>query len=155
MLGIYKNKIYEKNGEYFTENYIKMLSEQSGFKEVDPYDLHGKIHCMYNEIFFDDASMLLCNDIIKVDEYLYDNIENGDIITYYDENGEECTCDDDYVEEIFEDIYQFYLIDSYTAEFLKEHTDELIFYSEKLDLYVLGVTHFGTAWAGVCTTIEL
>ena len=27
-----------------------------------------------------------------------------------------------------------------------EHSDELIFYDEELDLYLLAVTHFGTAW---------
>lgn len=30
--------------------------------------------------------------------------------------------------------------------FAMEHSDELIFYDEELDLYLLAVTHFGTAW---------
>ena len=46
----------------------------------------------------------------------------------------------------YTEIYQYYIIDSGTAERLKEHTDEIIFYIEKLDLYVLGVTHWGTSW---------
>lgn len=133
-LGIYKGQIYEKNGEYYTANYIYLLrGEKSGFNEVEPYEVHGKLHCMYNEIFFDYSAMLLCNDIVKVDKFLYDNIVNGDIDI---------------------EVYEYYLIDDRTAQFLKEHTNELIFYSEKLDLYVLGVT-YDTDCYDVCTTIEL
>ena len=44
------------------------------------------------------------------------------------------------------DIFQYYLIDYATADRLMHCTDEIIFYSEELDLYVLGVTHFGTSW---------
>lgn len=48
-----------------------------------------------------------------------------------------------------EEIYQWYLIDPSDADYLKRNTDELIFYSDVLDEYVWGVTHFGTPWEGV------
>lgn len=53
------------------------------------------------------------------------------------------------------EIYQFYIISDYGAEFLIEHTDEIVFYNEKLDLYLWGITHFGTAWDYVLTDIKL
>ena len=54
--------------------------------------------------------------------------------------------DDDWENEEPIEIYQCYLIDRATAERLKEHTNEIIFYCEMLDLCVLGVTHWGTGW---------
>ncbi len=48
-----------------------------------------------------------------------------------------------------DDVYQWYLIGSGDADYLKRHTDELVFYSDVLDEYLWGVTHFGTSWDGV------
>ena len=53
------------------------------------------------------------------------------------------------------DIYQYYIISEYGYEFLEEHTDEIVFYNEKLDIYLWGVTHFGTSWDYVLTDIKL
>lgn len=57
--------------------------------------------------------------------------------------------------EFEEMIFQDYIISEYGYKFLEEHTDEIVFYNEKLDMYVWGVTHFGTAWDYVLTDIEL
>ena len=54
----------------------------------------------------------------------------------------------DYEERYF-DIYQYFIIDSTGAERLKEYTNEIVLYNEDLDLYLLCVCHFGTAWNGV------
>lgn len=63
----------------------------------------------------------------------------------------------DYDEETDEyyDIYQYYIITEQGYEFLAEHTDEIVFYNEKLDIYVWGITHFGTSWDYVLTDIQL
>lgn len=53
------------------------------------------------------------------------------------------------------DIYQYYIISEYGYEFLADHTDELVFYNEKLDVYIWGITHFGTSWDYVLTDIKL
>ena len=45
------------------------------------------------------------------------------------------------------EIFQFYIISD--PGFLLEHTNEIVFYDSELDLYVWGITHFGTAWSGV------
>ena len=86
------------------------------------------------------------SDLASVDGNLYNNIENGELSRYYDADGNEVDADDDWENEEPIEIYQYYLIDCGTAERLKEHTNEIIFYCEMLDLYVLGVTHFGTGW---------
>lgn len=57
---------------------------------------------------------------------------------------------DEYLE-----IYQDYIISEYGYKFLAEYTDEIIFYNENLDIYVWGITHFGTSWDYVLTDIKL
>ena len=48
-----------------------------------------------------------------------------------------------------DNIYQTYAITQYGAEYLVNHTAELVSYSEKLDLHLWHICHFGTAWSGV------
>lgn len=45
------------------------------------------------------------------------------------------------------EIFQFYIISD--SDFLLEHTDEVVFHDEELDLYIWGIDHFGTAWPGI------
>lgn len=150
MINLYKNELYTKNGKFYTKEFIDHFKHGrfEEYQKIDKYDIPKDtiINCCYNEIFDDISSLLLCNNIEEVDEYLYDNIESGKICTYYDENGEETENEEDAEETIYADIYQYYLIDDSTADFLMRMTDEIIFYSAKLDLYILGVTHFGTSW---------
>lgn len=91
----------------------------------------------YAELVKRLGAVKLFNKAPELDENLYDELENGDF------GG-----DDDAVE-----IYQWYLIDPNDAEYLKRNTDELIFYSDVLDEYVWGITHYGTPWASV--TLEM
>lgn len=57
--------------------------------------------------------------------------------------------------ELDEAVHQDYIISKRGYEILRDYTDELVFYNEKLDLYVWGVTHFGTSWDYVLTDIKL
>ena len=51
------------------------------------------------------------------------------------------------------EIYQYYIVSDNGAEILKE-INEIVFYNEELDMYVWGVTHWGTAWSYVLTDIK-
>lgn len=75
-------------------------------------------------------SLILCNNISKIDEYLFENCEL-------------CNVEQDY--------YQYYLTDCSKddAERLRAWFGLNFLFSEKLDLYVLAVEHFGTAWSSV------
>ena len=57
--------------------------------------------------------------------------------------------------EFKEMIFQDYIITEQGYEFLRNYTDEIVFYNEKLDLYIWGITHFGTAWSHVLTDIKI
>ena len=115
---------------------------------------------------------ILCNEIVKIDPYILDDVVSGSL-TYcsidpddyennpelkdqyesYDDLVESC----DYIE--YKDIYQYYLtgMSQWDVEYLnKYYPDTLIIaYSEKLDLYVLCVDHFGTSWDYVLTDVEI
>lgn len=51
------------------------------------------------------------------------------------------------------EIYQYFIISYSGKQILEENTNEIIFYNEELDLYVWGITHWGTAWDYVLTSI--
>ena len=54
-----------------------------------------------------------------------------------------------------QDIYQFYIITEAGYEILSELTDEIIYYNHELDMYLWGITHFGTSWDYVLTDVKL
>lgn len=78
---------------------------------------------------------------------------NNDIMPALISNGFEFEtyCGTDYDEEndYYLDVFQYFIINDRDAKRLSEYTNELVYYCEPLDLYILGVTHFGTAWDGV------
>ena len=55
----------------------------------------------------------------------------------------------------YEEIFQYFIISDNGAEILKDYTNEIVFYNESLDMYVWGVTHWGTSWDYVLTDIKL
>ena len=52
------------------------------------------------------------------------------------------------------DIFQYYIVSDNGADILKE-CGEIVFYNEELDMYVWGVTHWGTSWDYVLTNIKI
>lgn len=106
------------------------------------------------------GDILLCNNIVDVDESVYENLEYE--TKYYNENDEEIT-EDEYFEDenayednSYPDIYQYYLcsISDYEKEILKS-IGIILSYSDKLDLDVLCVDHYGTSWDYVLTNVKL
>ena len=81
------------------------------------------------------GDMILNNTLMALDEFSYDW---------------ELFCGEDQC-----DVYQFYIISENGALFLSEHTDEIVYYNSALDLYLWGITHFGTSWDYVLTNIKL
>lgn len=90
---------------------------------------------------------VLCNDITKLfyntvgGEYSEAEIING--ADYDDEN------------DAYENIYQYYIISDAGADLLQRWTNEIVYYIPALDIYVWGVTHYGTSWDYVLTDIEI
>lgn len=90
-------------------------------------------------------SKIVGDCILNNDIFMYIGYENWEL-----DNGLEEDEDGNYYE-----VYQYYIISDYGARILREYTDELVFYNEQLDLYLWGITHFGTSWNYVLTDIKL
>ena len=75
-----------------------------------------------------------------------------------EENEEEISkIEDDIIdlEEIhYEEVFQYYIVPENALSILEEN-NELVYYSDTLNLYVWGVTHYGTSWSYVLTNISL
>ena len=117
---------------------MKMYNNMVMGCEVSEYGRqYGKVdyHCL-SEIV---GHKVLNNNIIQID---YDNwyLENG---ADYDEETEE-----------YAEVFQYYIIDDNGADILKRYTDELVYYNENLDMYLWGITHWGTGWDYVLTNIS-
>lgn len=54
-----------------------------------------------------------------------------------------------------QEIFQYYIVSDQGAEMIKQYTDDPLFYNETLDMYVWGITHFGTSWGYVLTDVKL
>lgn len=95
---------------------------------------------------------VLNNDIIaKTQEIGYWEQENGLINNY--ETIEELREEEE--NSIGQEIYQYYIVSNKGAEIIKQYTNDPLFYNEELDMYVWGVTHWGTSWNYVLTDVKL
>lgn len=52
------------------------------------------------------------------------------------------------------DIFQWFIVSNNGAEILKE-AGEIVYYNSELDMYLWGVTHWGTSWDYVLTNIKI
>lgn len=104
---------------------------------------HGKVdYYAFSQAF----NHILCNNVVE----LMNDFNYG----FELENGQEYYLDED-DNEIWYDIYQYFIVSDNGASIIKRYTDEILWYSEKLDMYIWGVTHYGTSWTGVLTDIPL
>ena len=108
--------------------------------EISKHGLkYGKVDFYAFSKSFEKVLINQCFNELQ-NRFSYD-IENGDLLN-----------DDGYPIE----IYQFFAIDANGVEIIKDFApSEIVFYFNELDLYIWGVTHFGTAWDYVLTDIDI
>ena len=82
---------------------------------------------------FTNETPILCNNISKDFELL--ELENG---RDYNEETEE-----------YQEIMQWYIVSKNMSEYIKQFTDEILYYHNELNVYVWGITHYGTSWDNV------
>ena len=82
-------------------------------------------------------------------------ILNNNIINAADDYEIYCGVDYDEETDTYSNIYQWYIIPENAADYFAEYTDEIVYYSELLDIYLLAVTHYGTSWDYVLTSYEI
>ena len=157
-------------GTYFYGNEASDYAKENGF--LDYATLAKSFDAVLNNGIIQATSDIGYWDIENGSEEYYED-NNGNIYTYDEkeeriEELEELETEEaeEQIEEIreeiealeeahYEEIFQYYIISDNGAEILKDYTNEIVFYNEALDMYVWGVTHWGTSWDYVLTDIKL
>lgn len=119
--------------EYFCGNKISQYGLDNGY--VD----YATLAKSFDAVFNNDITKLFYAEING--EYNEPEIVNG--FDYDEEN-------DNYF-----DIFQYFIISDSGAQILQDYTNEIVYYLPVLDMYVWGVTHFGTSWDYVLTDIKI
>ena len=126
-----------------TDGMIGYWEQESGF--VDNTEEIDELQEQINEIE-DQIEELMLEDA----DGNRDQIETlGSKKEELEERMEELEEEQDNMDEIF----QYYIISDDGACLLKE-INQIVFYNEELDMYVWGVTHWGTSWDYVLTNIR-
>ncbi len=128
------------SGEYYEDNEGNIYTYNE--KEEKVKELEEKVEEYEDTI----------NEVMKHDE----DYEENHVYIAMNENISRIREEIEALEDAhYEEIFQFFIISDNGAEILKDYTNEIVFYNESLDMYVWGVTHWGTSWDYVLTDIRL
>lgn len=76
----------------------------------------------------------------------FDAVMNNNIFGMFDDwqlvNGSDYDEENDEYTEVF----QWFIVSDNGARMIQDYTDEILYYHEELDIYLWGVTHYGTGW---------
>lgn len=146
-------------GKYFYGNEISEYGKKNGYvdyatlaKAFDAVLNNEIMEKTYDIGYWDQESGFIDNSD-KIDEIRekieeLDEEENAEEIEELESKIEELEEEQDYQPE----IYQYYIVSDSGARILEEF-NEIVFYNEELDMYLWGVTHYGTSWSYVLTDI--
>lgn len=108
----------------------------------------------YSELARRVGDCILNNEIMNTEEGFWELVNGDDTYCYAHETKKECEEREEDCRHESYDIYQNYIITESGADYLKRNTNEVVYYNEKLNMYLWGITHFGTSWDEVFTTIN-
>ena len=137
--------------QYFYGHKISDYGLECGY--VDYRTLAQAFDAVLNNEVLSKTSSIGYWEPVGGSEYYYED-DNGNIIQQeeYDElSGEE----QDKYSECYHEVFQWFIVDDNGARILQELTDEVLYYNEELDMYLWGVTHYGTSWDYVLTNIKV
>lgn len=146
-------------GKYFYGNEISEYGQRNGY--VDYATLAKAFDAVLNndimqktfDIGYWEQESGFVDNSEKIDEIReqieeLDEEENAKQIQELESKIEELEGEQEYQPE----IYQYYIVSDNGARILEEF-NEIVFYNEELDMYLWGVTHYGTSWSYVLTDI--
>ena len=76
----------------------------------------------------------------------FDAVLNNNIFGMFE--GWELVNGSDYDEETEEgqEVFQWFIVSDSGAQMIQDYTNEILYYHDDLDIYLWGVTHYGTSW---------
>lgn len=122
-------------GKYFCGNEISNYGKERGFLDYDTFS-RAFDHVLNNSIFEFGQGIGYGWELV-----------NGLDFDYEEEYEEE--------EEIIEEpeVFQWYIVSDSGAQIIQDYTNEILYYHDGLNIYLWGVTHWGTGWDYVLTDI--
>lgn len=153
------------HGKYFYGNEVSEYGQQHGYvdyatlaKAFDAVLNNDIIQRTWDVVGYWEQESGLVDHTEEIEE-LQEKIEELMLDNENDEHAEKIEELQDRIDELEEaqdqmdEIFQYYIVDCNGAKILRE-ANEIVFYNEELDMYVWGVTHFGTSWSYVLTNIR-
>lgn len=125
-------------GEVGPQREIKMYNGKVWGYPVSTYGLE-RGYLDYRTLAKIVGDCILNNNIISFTGY-----DDWDLVLGYEGD-----------EEDWYEVYQYYIISESGYQFLEQFTDEIVYYHDGLDMYLWGITHFGTSWDYVLTDLKL
>lgn len=107
----------------------------------------------YSELARRVGDCVLNNEIHNNEAHEFELVNGEADYCYVHEDKKECEEHNEDCEYESYDVYQEYIITRGGAEYLQRNTNEIVYYCEELGMYLWGITHFGTGWDCVFTTI--
>ena len=160
------------HGKYFFGNEISEYGKENGY--VDYRTFAKAFDAVLNNSIMENTSEVGYWEPIQGGEYYED--DDSKIYTYdeAEEKREELQAILDSLEEDkndeaqnaireklesledshYSEIFQWYIVSDNGAEIIQEYTDDPLYYNEALDMWLWGVTHWGTSWDYVLTDIR-
>ena len=135
---------YIHRSKYFNGNEISQYGLEHGYIDYGTL-AKGFDAVLNNNIIEKTDDWEIVNGSAYENEYEYeDEYEDEDEDEYEDED-----------EKQYKEIYQYYIISESGCQTLSNCTDELVYYSEELDIYLWAIDHYGTGWDYVLTDIKI
>lgn len=125
----------KKDQKYYYGNPISEYGLENGY--VD----YATLAKCFDSVLNNDI-MSLTYDIGSWDQ-ISGTIDNTDEIEELEEKRDEL------------EVFQWFIVDDWGARLLQQETNEIVYYNETLDMYLWGVTHYGTSWDYVLTSIAI
>lgn len=139
--GVLNNNIMEKTYD------IGYWEQVSGFVNNEE-----EIEELQEEI---DSIMYDINETIESDESFEDSEKHLAMVDKMEELQDKINELEEEQESCYNtEIFQYYIVDDNGARILEE-CNEIVYYNEELDMYLWGVTHWGTSWDYVLTDIKI
>ena len=130
--------------DYFCGNKISDYGREWGY--VDFHAFAASFDAILNNEIMGkmEQAGYYFDPVIGCTEYLN---SDGDYITF------EEFCNDPDAEEEYPEVFQFFIVSDAGAELIKDYNVGPLWYCEELDMYIWGITHWGTGWDYVLTDI--
>lgn len=159
----------EKEKKYYYGNAISEYGMQNG--RVDYATLAKAFDAVLNNdimnLTYDIGSWEQVNGIVDNSEEIEELEEKRDELEEKNENSPSQIIENE-INEINEqieeleseqcddpEVFQWFIISDWGARLLQQETSEIVYYNETLDMYLWGVTHCGTSWDYVLTSIKI